>query len=338
MRTGVAMACADGSAIPKPAPHRPTPASGCRRWTRAAAARAGGRGRADGGPRATRPRGRAARARRHRRRWRWRRAAADRAAPSAPRPARPVAGAAELVREWRPLEAFLTEDCRRRLFDADGVWDYDDAHRRCLAGIPNWDVQVAGPGGGAVGAGGARGVDRPAADRLRRARRTGRRSSTRSATPDDLDARRRRAGRRPDHPCWRPSRAWPSTACRATRRCRASSSLRDRCRAGSTEARDRPRHAGARGAARRRRAGRGGGGLPGAPARRRRRRARSASPPTRPRRSARSSATCASRRTSTARTSAAPAATSTSSRNAGLPLSGARGVRAHRSSAPPTRP
>ena len=48
------------------------------------------------------------------------------------------------MREWRPLQAFLTADCRRRLFDADGVWDYDDAHRTCLAGIPNWDVQVAG--------------------------------------------------------------------------------------------------------------------------------------------------------------------------------------------------
>ncbi len=58
--------------------------------------------------------------------------------------AAPGASAAELVREWRPLEAFLTEDCRRRLFDADGLWDYDDAHRRCLASIPNWDVQVAG--------------------------------------------------------------------------------------------------------------------------------------------------------------------------------------------------
>lgn len=58
--------------------------------------------------------------------------------------AAPTPGAAERLREWRPLEAFLTEDCRRRLFDADGVWDYDDAHRRCLAGIPNWDLQVAG--------------------------------------------------------------------------------------------------------------------------------------------------------------------------------------------------
>ncbi len=64
---------------------------------------------------------------------------AERSTAGAPSP-----GAAERLREWRPLEAFLTEDCRRRLFDADGVWDYDDAHRRCLAGIPNWDVQVAG--------------------------------------------------------------------------------------------------------------------------------------------------------------------------------------------------
>ena len=32
----------------------------------------------------------------------------------------PGSSAAALVREWRPLAAFLTEDCRRRLFDADG--------------------------------------------------------------------------------------------------------------------------------------------------------------------------------------------------------------------------
>ena len=94
----------------------------------------------------------------------------------------PGPGAAERLREWRPLEAFLTEDCRRRLFDADGVWDYDDAHRRCLTGVPNWDVQVAGLEAAlSEPAARAASIEPPPSTASRR--RTGRRSSTRSGRP-----------------------------------------------------------------------------------------------------------------------------------------------------------
>ena len=192
-------------------------------------------------------------------------------------------------------------------------------------------------GGGAVGAGGAGRVHRPAPDRLRRRRRTGRRSSSEVGTPDDLMLG---GVVRADDP----TIMLAPVTCLAldgvpprTRRCRASSA----CATAAGLAARRRRSASPRWRTRRstwtacrtrrwRTAVRCSASTTW--------RSRSASPPTRPRGSARSSPPPAHHAGRVPLGRVPPRRRPRpGAGDARVPLSG-DGVRAHRSSAPPTRP